>query len=90
VECHIVKRLCRTAEVDSFELGGSSDTDAATIAREGFNQVTVMVDAARWLQVGTELRRANGELIGAYYFREIELNPAFSKDTFEKDGLLKK
>ena len=63
-----------------------------TVAREGFTELTIMIDAKRWLQVGTELRRANGELIGAYYFRDIELDPSFPKETFlkDKDGLLRK
>jgi hypothetical protein len=90
VECHIVKRICRTTEVDAFELGGASDMSLDTIAKEGFSELTIMIDAQRWLQVGTELRRANGDLIGAYYFRDIELNPPFPKETFDKDGLLKK
>ncbi len=90
VECHIVKRICRSPEVDAFELGGTPDMSPETVAREGFAELTIMIDAKRWLQVGTELRRANGELIGAYYFRDIELNPAFPGETFTKDGLLKK
>jgi hypothetical protein len=88
VECHIVKRTCRPEEVDSFELGGTPNREA--IAQEGFAELTIMIDAERWLQVGTEARRANGELIGAYYFRGIELNPIFLPGTFDKDGLLKK
>lgn len=90
VECHLVKRICRSPEVDAFDLGGTPDMSAESIARDGFTEITVMIDAKRWLQVGTELRRADGQLIGAYYFRDIELNPAFPKDTFAKDGLLKK
>lgn len=89
VECHVVKRICRTPELDPFAMDfkvSSSDT----LEQEGFSEVTVFVDAKRWLQVGTELRRANGELIGAYYFKDVELNPTFSPETFEKDGLLKK
>jgi hypothetical protein len=100
LQCYIVKRVCRTTEVDAFmvktdrESEGLND-DAANISldklgKEGFSEVTIMIDAKRWLQVGTELRRANGELIGAYYFRDVELNPKFSNDTFLKDGLLKK
>jgi hypothetical protein len=90
VECYIVKRICKTPEVDAFELGGKPDMSPEAIAQEGFSELTIMVDAKRWLQVGTEARRSNGELIGAYYFRDVELNPSFPKDTFLKDGLLKK
>jgi len=90
VDCYIVKRICRKTEVDAFELGGKPDLSPEMLSSEGFNQVTVMIDAKSWLQVGTELHRANGELIGAYYFRDINSKPVFSAETFNKDGLLKK
>lgn len=89
VECFIVKRLCKTPEIDPFELGGSADMSPESIAREGFSELTVMIDAKRWLQVGTVARRANGDLIGSYYFKDVELNPEFASDTFTKDGLKK-
>jgi hypothetical protein len=89
-ECHIVKRICRTPEVDAFELGGVSDMSPKKVSQVGFTELTIMIDAKKWIQVGTELRRANGDLIGAYYFRDIELNPSFPTETFTKDGLLKK
>ena len=88
--CYIVKRICPTPEVDAFELGGTAKTDPDSIAKEGFATVTVMIDAERWLQVGTELRRANGELLASYYFRDVELNPTFPPDTFTQTGLKKK
>jgi hypothetical protein len=89
-DCYVVKRICRTPEVDPFELGGTVKLTPELIAQEGFDELTVMIDAKSWIQVGTELRRSNGDLIGAYYFREIELNPSFIVETFNKDGLLKK
>jgi hypothetical protein len=89
-DCYIVKRICPAPEVDPFELGGSVKLNPELIANEGFNELTIMIDAKTWLQVGTELRRSNGDLIGAYYFRDIELKPTFSEETFNKDGLLKK
>jgi hypothetical protein len=89
-ECHIVKRVCRSPEVDAFELGGTPDMSPKKVAQVGFNELTIMIDTKLWLQVGTELRRANGDLIGAYYFRDIDLKPSFPAETFNKDGLLKK
>jgi hypothetical protein len=94
-DCLIVKRLCRTPELDAFALeanGKPDDTSAEALARDGFTEVTIMVDTRRWMQVGTELRKANGELIGAYYVNHIELNPTFDPATFDdgKTGLLKK
>ena len=45
-----------------------------------------MIDTERWLQVGTELRRGD-VLIGSYYYRDLELNPAFPPGTFTMPGL---
>jgi hypothetical protein len=89
-DCYMVKRICRSLEVDPFELGGTVKLTPELLAQEGFSELTIMIDAKSWIQVGTELRRDNGDLIGAYYFRDIEVNPAFPTDTFNKDGLLKK
>ena len=89
-ECHVIRRICPTPEVDAFELGGKPDLRPETVAKEGFSTVTVMIDAERWLQVGTELRAADGTLIGAYYFRDLDLNPTFPPDTFTVAGLKKK
>jgi hypothetical protein len=72
-ECHVVRRLCPHPEADSFALDEKAPTDPRVIERDGFTQVTVMIDAERWLQVGTRLENANGDLIGEYYFRDVEL-----------------
>ncbi len=87
VDCYVVKRICKTPDVDAFELGGTAPTDPEVIARDGFGEITVMIDAQRWLQVGTELRKANGELVGAYYFRNVDLNPSFSAKYFSRESL---
>ncbi len=94
VECHVIKRVCRAPEVDAFELGGVPDP--AKLATDGFTEVTIYVDAGRWLQLGTELHRTEPEgervLVGAYYFRDVELNPKIPPDTFTftADVLMKK
>ncbi|MBN9523351.1 DUF1571 domain-containing protein [bacterium] len=72
-ECHVVKRTCASAEVDSFALDEQAPTDPKTIERDGFTEVTVFIDAERHLQLGTVIRRANGDLVGEYYFRDVEL-----------------
>lgn len=90
VECHIVKRICTYPEVDAFELGGTPELSPKKIAQVGFTELTIMIDPNNWIQVGTELRKANGELVAAYYFRDIDLKPTFPEETFQKDGLLKK
>ena len=50
--------------------------------QDAFSSVKVMIDAETWLQLGSELRRADGELVGMYYFRDVELNPTFGPDQF--------
>lgn len=80
--CHVVRRHCRTTEADSFALDEARPTDPEKLAKDGFDEVTVMIDAERWLQVGTELRKKNGDLVAAYYFRDLELNPEFGPDAF--------
>ncbi|QDU21305.1 DUF1571 domain-containing protein [Urbifossiella limnaea] len=88
--CHIIRRTCTPAEVDSFVIGEKTPPAAANIDRDGFSEVTVMIDADRWLQVGTVLRRANGDLIGEYYFQNVEVVTEagqFQPDTFTPEGM---
>jgi hypothetical protein len=92
-ECHVVKRVCRRLEMDAFEFGGTAPVDPKVVAAEGFTEVTLYVDAARWLQLGSELYRTEPDgsrvLVGAYYFRDVELNPTVPPDTFTIAGLKK-
>jgi hypothetical protein len=92
-ECHVIKRLCPRTETDSFELGGTASSDPKAIAAEGFTEVTISIDAERWLQVGSELYRTEPDgarvLVGAYFFRDVELNPTVPPDTFTVAGLKK-
>lgn len=82
-ECYVVRRKCKGVEVDAFEVGGVATGKPES---EGFTEVTIYIDAERRLQVGTELVRTeeNGTrvLLGAYYFRDVQLNPAFAADQF--------
>jgi hypothetical protein len=88
--CHVIKRLCRSVEVDSFEVGGKATGDPKA---EGFTEVTLYIDAERWLQLGSELYRTDPDgtrvLVGAYYFRDVQLNPTVPPDTFTIAGLKK-
>lgn len=92
-ECHVIKRICPRTEIDAFELGGTASDDPDTVAAEGFTEVTIYIDAERWLQVGTELYRTEPSgtrvLVGAYYMRDVQLNPSFPPDTFTAEGLKK-
>lgn len=56
--------------------------------RDGVTEATFYVDAASWLQVGSLLKRADGSLVGAYYFRDIKLNPEFKPDQFKRAALV--
>jgi hypothetical protein len=53
---------------------------------DGVVTVWVAIDAETWLQVGTRLT-AGERLIGYYYFRDVELNPSFPRETFTRAGL---
>jgi hypothetical protein len=85
-ECHVIKRICPRVEIDSFELGGKASTDPKVVSVEGFTEVTIYIDAERWLQLGTELYRTEPDgtrvLVGTYYFRDVQLNPTIPPDTF--------
>lgn len=87
--CHVIERTCPRREVDSFSLDEVAPTDPKKVESEGFDRVTIMIDAETWIQVGSELKRANGELIGSYYFRDIELNPKFADDEFTPAAIKK-
>jgi len=90
VECLVVRRTGVRPELDAFEIGGQPDSRPEVIDRDGFTEVTVMIDTKRWLQVGTLIRRMDVKpprVIGEYYFRDIELNPQFPPDTFTIDGM---
>jgi hypothetical protein len=80
--CHVIRRTCESPEVDAF-LAADPKLDPATSPGDVFTTVTVFYDVETWLQLGSELRRADGELIGAYFFRGVELNPAFGPDEFK-------
>lgn len=84
--CHVLRRTCPTPELDPF-LVGEPAPDPASRPSEAFSTVTVMLDAETWLQVGSELRRADGELVGSYFFRDVTINPPFTAESFTTGAL---
>ena len=54
---------------------------------DGIAQLTLYVDKESWLQVGSILKGSEGQLIGEYFFRDIQLNPQFKPDPFTPDAL---
>jgi hypothetical protein len=85
-DCHVIKRINPTPELDAFALDEPPPADPKQIEQDGFTSVTIYIDAERWLQVGTELRRGE-TLVGAFYYKDVELNPTFPPDTFTPEGL---
>jgi hypothetical protein len=80
-ECFVLKRTCPTDEIDGF-VGSEKVTVTDANRADAVRTVTVYLDCETWLQVGTELRRADGEPAGLYYFRDLRVNPPFDKTTF--------
>jgi hypothetical protein len=70
----VMKRTGYAAEED-----GAVETDS-----------TFYFDVENFLQIGSYLTDKDGKVIGSYYFRDLELNVDFPKDTFSKAGLEKK
>jgi hypothetical protein len=56
--------------------------------KEGVSEATIYVDTENWLQTGSVLKDQKGNLLGAYYFRDVKLNPEFTKDQFTKTALM--
>jgi hypothetical protein len=54
---------------------------------DGVNELVLYVDRETWLQVGSVLHDAQGELIGEYFFRDIQINPTFPANQFQRSGL---
>lgn len=87
-ECFVMKRTCKAAEIDPFALDEQPPTDQKVIDRDGFSEVTLFIDVERRLQLGTVIRRTDGELVGEYFFRDVELVKAeFPSDTFTPAAL---
>src|SRR5262249_4037081 len=57
---------------------------------DGVVETTLYIDKESWLQVGSVVRGEEGKLIGEYYFRDIQLNPQYDDDQFEKSALDRK
>jgi hypothetical protein len=78
--CYVIQRRCPKPEVDPFALDESPDHKADP-QRDGTVEVTVYIDIERWLSLGTMLKRADGSVLGEYWFRDVKL----SKESFQPD-----
>ncbi len=54
---------------------------------DGVTDLTIYVDKETWMQVGSTLKGADGQLLGEYFFRDIELNPEFKPGTFTREAV---
>ncbi len=54
--------------------------------RDGVTEQVVYIDKESWLQVGSVASGAQG-LIGAYFYRDIVINPSFEPDPFTRQAL---
>lgn len=81
--CHVLRRTCTPPEGDRFL---TADPDPSG---DPFATATIYLDPETWLQVGAELRRADGELVGRYLFRDVQLNPTFTATDFTREALTK-
>jgi hypothetical protein len=54
---------------------------------DGVTDLTLYIDKETWLQVGSVIKGDEDKVIGAYFFRDIHLNPEFKPDSFTRDAL---
>lgn len=88
-ECFIVERTCPNPEVDPFEIGGEPNLGGRNPEAVGSVRIRLYIDTERWLQAGSELYRADGRLLGSYYFRDVNLDPNLTNDVFTPEALKK-
>jgi hypothetical protein len=55
---------------------------------DGITETTLYIDKANWFQVGAVLKGEGNKLIGEYFFRDIQLNPKFAPEQFERKALI--
>jgi hypothetical protein len=54
---------------------------------DGISELTIYVDKETWLQVGSTVKNADGDILGDYWFRDVKLNPDFKPGTFTEKSL---
>jgi uncharacterized protein DUF1571 len=54
------------------------------VEEEGVNELTLYIDQETGLQLGSVLKDVKGELIASYFFTDIQINPEFSREQFQK------
>jgi hypothetical protein len=84
IEYHGVKRIKEAGDRPCWTI---KRTGYRKPEEDGITQLTTYVDKETWLQVGSILKGGEGQLIGEYFFRDIQLNPEFKPGTFTPEAL---
>jgi hypothetical protein len=80
--CHVITRTADPPTIDPY-LMAEEPPDPSRRAADTSKTVTLFIDAETWLQVGSRITNPEGQLVGEYYFRDVELNPQFAADQFK-------
>jgi hypothetical protein len=54
---------------------------------DGDTSLVFYFDTTTWLQTGTILKNARGELLASYFYTDVELNPELPSELFSRAGL---
>jgi hypothetical protein len=57
------------------------------LEEEGVNELTIFIDQQTGMQLGSVLKDDKGELIASYFFADIQVNPEFKTNQFQRSGL---
>jgi len=88
-ECHVIERTCAVDELDPFAAGEPKPRITDSNRPDSFKTITLYFDTKTWLQLGAELHRADGELVGSYFYRDVKRNPVLPPETFTRAALRK-
>jgi hypothetical protein len=80
--------LHRLPEANNKEVYHFLRRCAAPEGNDGVMEQTLYIDKATWLQLGSVIKGKKGELLGEYYFRDIEINPKFKPNQFQREALI--
>jgi hypothetical protein len=78
-----VRPVAEAGNVKSYVLRRTCDPPE----EDGIVTVEVAFDTEHWLQVGNVLTAGGDKLVAGYYFRDLELNPKFPPDQFDRAAL---
>lgn len=79
--CHVVTRTADPPTIDPFQMA-EEPPDPGRRAADTSKTVILYIDAETWLQLGSRITNPEGQLVGEYYFKDVELNPQFAADQF--------